>query len=94
MPHVLEPVTGNWYRDNERDDEFEVTGLDESGGVVEIQWSDGTVEEMDLEAWYALDLELIEDEDWEEGDDEDEDDGWDDEEEDTDEDDDWVEEDE
>jgi hypothetical protein len=93
MPHVLEPVTGNWYRDTERDDEFEVTALDESGGVVEIQWADGTVEEMDLDAWYELSLELIEDEDWEEDGDEDDEDGWDEDGED-DEDDDWSEDDE
>lgn len=88
MPNVIEPVTGNWYRDAERDDEFEVTALDATGGSVEIQWADGTVEEIDMDAWYALDLELIEDEDWEE-DEEDGDDGWGDEEEDADADDDW-----
>lgn len=93
MPNVLEPVTGNWYRDAERDDEFEVTALDATGGSVEIQWADGTVEELDMDAWYALDLELIEDEDWEE-DEEDGDDGWGDEEEDEDEDDDWNDDDE
>lgn len=90
MPNQLDPVAGNWYRDTERDEEFEVTALDESGGVIEIQWADGTVEEMDLDAWYELDVELIEDEDWEDEDDEDvDDDGWGDDEDDAD---DWSDE--
>lgn len=89
MPNQLEPVPGNWYRDAERDDEFEVTALDASGGLVEIQWTDGTIEELDMDAWYAMDLEVIEDEDWDEDDDEDDEDGWDEDEDEEDEDDDW-----
>jgi len=42
-----------------------VTAFDEEEGTVEIQHFDGDIEEMDLDDWRELDLELIEPpEDW------------------------------
>lgn len=71
MAHNLEPVAGSWYLDTAREEEFEVTGVDLQTGSVEIQWADGNPEELDLDAWYAMTLELLEDDTW--GDEEDED---------------------
>lgn len=47
-----QPGIGEWYR---RDSEnlFEVVAIDEDDGTIEIQYFDGTVEEMDFEDWNA-----------------------------------------
>jgi hypothetical protein len=60
----LNPTIGNWYR-HENGEIFEVVALDEKDGTVEIQYFDGTVEEIDVEAWEELELEAAEPpEDW------------------------------
>lgn len=58
------PVADNWYADEEGRS-FMVVGVDEDEETVEIQYSDGDIEEIDLDAWYALTLTNIEaPEDW------------------------------
>src|ERR1700759_3419835 len=44
------PGIGEWYR-HTGGDSFEVVALDEDDGTIEIQYFDGTVEEMDTEDW-------------------------------------------
>ncbi|HUI62051.1 MAG TPA: DUF6763 family protein [Steroidobacteraceae bacterium] len=46
-PH---PNIGEWYR-HAGGDSFEVVAFDEDDGTIEIQYFDGTVEEMDTEDW-------------------------------------------
>jgi hypothetical protein len=48
----MKPVIGNWYR-IQRSDSFEVVAFDEDDGTIELQYFDGTIEEMDLEDWQA-----------------------------------------
>ncbi len=48
----MKPVIGNWYR-IQGSDSFEVVAFDEDDGTVELQYFDGTVEEMDLDDWLA-----------------------------------------
>jgi hypothetical protein len=98
-----EPVKGQWYENVEDDETFRVLSVDEDAELVEIEYLDGDIEELDIDAWHEMDLERIEEpEGWaaqeaadeeeeEEEEDEDEDDDWDDDDED-DEDDDWEEE--
>jgi hypothetical protein len=102
-----EPVKGQWYENVEEDETFRVLSVDEDAELVEIEYLDGDIEELDLDAWHEMDLERIEEpEGWaggdEEGEDEDEededeeelddeDDDWDDDEDDEDDDDDWDE---
>ncbi len=43
---------GDWYRLN-GGELFEVVAVDEDDGTIEIQYFDGTVEEMDVEDWNA-----------------------------------------
>jgi hypothetical protein len=86
-----EPVKGQWYENLEEDDSFRVLSVDEDAELVEIEYLDGDIEEMDLDAWHEMDLERIpepegwaaaekDDEEEEKADDdEDEDDDWDDE---------------
>jgi hypothetical protein len=105
MATELEPIVGDWYSFRGRD--FTVVDVDEDEGIVEIQYASGAVQQIDLNAWYDMDLEPSEEpEDWdadveEDGadssrwdDDDDEDDEEDlDDEDDEDEDDDWDDED-
>ena len=46
------PMIGDWYslRGGEL---FEVVAVDESAGTVEVQYFDGTVEEIELDDWYG-----------------------------------------
>jgi hypothetical protein len=95
------PVPGQWYESLDDEEVFQVLSVDEDAELVELQYEDGDVEEIDYETWQELDLELTEEpEGWsgseeEEDDDEDldadddEDDDWDDEEEDDEEDDEY-----
>lgn len=46
-PH---PGIGEWYR-HSGGELFEVVAFDEDDGTIEIQYFDGTVEEMDSEDW-------------------------------------------
>lgn len=60
MSNELEPVIDRWYRPLDGDEPFRVNGIDEVNGLIEIQHSDGDVEEIDAGHWLALDLELME----------------------------------
>jgi hypothetical protein len=97
-----EPVAGQWYENIDENESFRVLSVDEDSELIEIEYLDGDIEEIDLDTWQELDLDKIDqpegwsaddDEDEEEEEDEkaekeDEDDDWDD---DDDEDDDWDE---
>jgi hypothetical protein len=49
---ALEPVIGNWYRFTDGD-VFEIVALDADDGTIELQYYDGTIEEMDVEDWNS-----------------------------------------
>jgi len=97
-----EPVPGQWYENLEDEESFRVLTVDEDSELVEIEYLDGEIEEIDLETWHEMDLDQIDepegwaesdeddDEEEEEEDDEDEDDDWDEDEDDED-DEDWDE---
>lgn len=90
MSRDYEPVAGQWYENLEEEESFRVLTVDEDSELVEIEYLDGDIEEMDIESWHEMDLERIQqpegwsesddedeaddDEDWDEDDDEDEDD--------------------
>src|SRR5262245_41232301 len=46
-----QPSIGDWYRQKEGGALFEVVAYDDDDGTIEIQYFDGTVEEMDIEDW-------------------------------------------
>lgn len=71
MPMYEEPVVGAFYEDREEDGRtFEVVAFDENDGTIEVQYGDGTTEEIDLDDWYGMDLEQLEsDEDDDDNDD-------------------------
>jgi len=49
---VTGPIVGDWYRLN-AGELFEVVAFDPDDGTIEIQYFDGTLEEMELEDWAA-----------------------------------------
>jgi hypothetical protein len=95
-----EPVPGQWYENLEDEESFRVLTVDEDSELVEIEYLDGEIEEIDLETWHEMDLEQTdepegwaesdEDEDEEEEEEEEDEDDWD-EDEDEDDDEDWDE---
>ena len=70
MGRDYEPVAGQWYENVEEDDSFRVLSVDEDAELVEIEYLDGEIEELDLDTWHEMDLERIaEPEGWAGGDD-------------------------
>lgn len=52
MSPQQDPSIGQWYR-VQGGESFEVVAIDDDDGTVEVQYFDGTVEELDLEDWEA-----------------------------------------
>ena len=83
------PVPGQWYESLEDEETFQVLSIDEDSELIELQYEDGDVEEIDYETWRELDLDLTEEpEGWSGSEDDDEDDEDDDDDEDDEDDDD------
>ena len=58
------PVIGKWFR-RRNGSFFEVVAVDEDDATIEIQFYDGTIDEVDLEAWPGLlPIEVNAPEDW------------------------------
>jgi hypothetical protein len=87
-----DPVQGQWYEDLEENEIFRVLSVDPDEEIIEVQYENGDIEEIDLDTWHELDLERAEepegwasDEDEEEEEDEEEDEeDWDEDEDDDD----------
>jgi len=92
-----DPVQGQWYEDLEENEIFKVLSVNPDEEIIEVQYENGDIEEIDLDTWHELDLERAEEpEGWasdQEDEDEDEDEDFDDDDwdEDEDDDDDWDE---
>ena len=75
MSRDYEPVPGQWYENLEDEESFRVLTVDEDSELVEIEYLDGEIEEIDLETWHEMDLEQIaEPEGWAESEEDEEDD--------------------
>jgi len=57
---IRQPEIGQWYQRQDSSELFQVTGIDEHAGTVEIQSSDGSIDEIDQESWKVLPLEIAE----------------------------------
>ena len=102
MSRDYEPEAGQWYEDLDTEETFQVLSIDPDEEIVRIQWLDREVQEIELDVWNEMDLELAtEPEGWvddveetadadaaeeDEEDEEEDDDDWDEE---DDDDDDW-----
>ena len=60
MSRDFEPVPGLWYENLEEEESFRVLSVDEDSELVEIEYLDGDIEEIDIEAWHEMDLEHTE----------------------------------
>ena len=89
-----EPQAGQWYEDLDNEESFQVLSVDPDEEIIRIQWPDREIQEIDLDQWNEMDLDLalppegwvddVAESDDDEEEDELEDDDWD-----EDEDDDW-----
>jgi hypothetical protein len=90
-----EPVAGQWYENIDENESFRVLSVDEDSELIEIEYLDGDIEEIDLDTWQELDLDKIDQPEGWSGEDEDEEEEEDEEEDEKDDlDDDWDEDDE
>lgn len=63
MSNVMEPESprpsvGEWYADPQGVS-FEVVAVDEDDGTIEVQYFDGTLEELDADAWPQMQLKPV-----------------------------------
>lgn len=59
------PKIGNWYKNVEEDQSFEVVAFDEDEELVQIQYESGELAELDLESWdQSAILPIDNPEDW------------------------------
>mgnify|MGYP003573104560 CR=1 FL=1 len=64
MSALPQPRIGEWYK-NPLGDTFEIVARDDEEDTLELQYYDGTIEELDRETWEILQPESIEaPEDW------------------------------
>ncbi len=65
MDDEITPRIDHWYLDSRKDRSFTVIDFDGEEGIIEIQYFDGEVDELDMEEWEEMSLESIEQpEDW------------------------------
>ena len=65
MATRLIPEVGHWYAHRDKGQIFQVVAFDAEEGFVEIQDFDGDVDEVDLDTWFEMPLDVAEaPEDW------------------------------
>ena len=60
MPNELDPLIDQWYAHVDKGQRFFVTAINEEENTVDLQHFDGDVEEISLDEWRDLDIELSE----------------------------------
>ncbi len=48
------PVVGEWYQEIESNLCFEVVAIDSASGAIDIQYLDGTIDELDNDSWDLM----------------------------------------
>jgi hypothetical protein len=62
---VRRPRIGQWYARRDTREVFQVTGLDERARTVEVQTSDGNLDEIEFKQWRMMPVTLVDPpEDW------------------------------
>jgi hypothetical protein len=59
MAIEIDPIPGEWYENMETHQTFRVIDVDEPSGLIEIQYVDGDIGELDRAVWEELDLEWV-----------------------------------
>jgi hypothetical protein len=52
----LDPVAGKWYKDLDAQEVFQVLSVNPDEEILEVQYDNGDIEEIDLDTWHELDL--------------------------------------
>ena len=55
---TAEPVIGGWYR-RTNGSLFEIVAFDEQANTIELQYFDGTLDEVDMETWPTMLIEKV-----------------------------------
>ena len=58
MSRDYEPKAGQWYEDLDTEETFQVLSVDPDEEIIRIQWPDREIQELDLDQWNEMDLEL------------------------------------
>ena len=65
MSRYTHPIPGQWYLDRQNEDSFQVVSVDEDDRSIDIQYTDGSVDEISRDEWAMLELDDCEQpEDW------------------------------
>jgi hypothetical protein len=56
----MDPMVENWYLHLDKGQRFVVQAVDDERGLVELQHYDGDLEEVSLDEWSQMDIELSE----------------------------------
>jgi hypothetical protein len=65
MNNRIAAVPGQWYLDRGPGDMFQIISVDEDDGSIDVQYADGSLEEMSVDDWVTRRLEQCEQpEDW------------------------------
>lgn len=54
------PAVGQWYENIDENESFRVLSMDEDSELIEVEYLDGDIEEIDLDTWAEFNLEKIE----------------------------------
>jgi hypothetical protein len=55
--HQIHPTVGQWYLRPKTGKKFEVIDIDDGDGMIEIQDEEGTLDQVDSDAWFTDELE-------------------------------------
>jgi hypothetical protein len=65
MPDPVDPILDQWYLRDDTGERFLVTAYDEKSGSIEIQTSEGDLDELDTEIWRSTSMRPVDPpEDW------------------------------
>lgn len=60
---MIQPTIDSWYQNN--DQKFKVIAIDDDDDTTEIQYFDGSIEELEMDVWHSMEVESINaPEDW------------------------------
>ena len=60
MANELDPIVGNWYQHLDKGQSFFVVAIEPRSNLVEIQYFNGDLDELDRDQWRDLDIDLAE----------------------------------
>jgi hypothetical protein len=56
----IRPNVGDWYEDLDENTTFTILSVDNDADVIEIQYEDGSIEEINMDSWKQMSLDKIE----------------------------------